>query len=482
MFSDWKVDKLSNIPIYKQIIEHIKDKIILGELSVGTKLPTQRILANMLEVNRSTIVEAMDELRSQGIIETRGKGGTIIINNTWSLIASVPPPNWVEYTTDGIYKPNKSVIQSINRLEFQKDIIRLGTGELSRELYPKKIFNTIMEKSLNRIDSLGYEQPKGASKLRETISKYLERYNIKCSPECVLIVSGSIQALQLISIGLLHPNSTILIEKPSYLKSLYIFESVGMKVKEVEMDSEGIIPKSIIDNRPKNGTTLLYTIPTYHNPTGINMSETRRKEILQVCERYRIPIIEDDAYRELIIDDEFINMPIKSIDNNGSVLYMGTISKSFAAGLRVGWLVGPHAVIKRLGDIKMQLDYGASSLSQYFVAELLSGSFYQEYLYNLRKELMVRRDKMLEVLNKYFYNLAKWNIPRGGFYIWLRLNKSINLDDLFKKAVSKGILINPGNIYDRSNNNCIRISYAFESIDNMETAIKKLSIIIQEYM
>ncbi len=476
---DWKPDNNLPTSLYKQIADYIKKRIAIGEWGIGSKLPTQRELARIFNVNRSTIVEALDELKAEGLIEGKGNGGTVVINNTWSLLASTSPLNWYNYIKSGIYKPNRATIQSINKLEYEKDIIRLGTGELSPELYPKEMMKTVLSNISNRVASLGYEEPKGLLFLRETIAQYLKKFNINVSPAAILIVSGSLQALQLVAMGILQSGSTVLVENPSYLKSLYIFESYGMKLKGISMDDNGIKPDEMVKNSSHNATTLLYTIPTLHNPTGRVMPLVRRKQILEICEKNRLPIIEDDAYRELWLDEE-PPMPLKAIDKQGIVLYMGTISKTLAPGLRIGWIVGPESVIERLGDVKMQTDYGASSLSQWVVAEWISSGLYESYLLKLREDLKVRRKTALDILQNHFLKIAEWHIPTGGFYIWLKLKKQLSLDRLFEISAMERILINPGNIYDFSKNPSIRISYAYASLADLERGLVRLAQLIKE--
>ncbi len=167
----------------------------------------------------------------------------------------------------------------------------------------------------------------------------------------MLIVSGSLQALQLISIGLLQPGSTVYVETPSYLKSLHLFESAGMHLKGIPMDEKGIQLDQLKNSIKKSGTNLLYTIPTYHNPTSTLMPQDRREALMKMIQEYRMPVIEDDAYRELWLDEE-PPMPLKSLDQSGNVLYTGTLSKAFSPGIRIGWLAGSSAVVERLGDIK----------------------------------------------------------------------------------------------------------------------------------
>ncbi|WP_026894678.1 PLP-dependent aminotransferase family protein [Clostridiisalibacter paucivorans] len=475
---NWKPNRDLDIPVYRQIIDYIKDKISDGEWDVGFKLPTQRQLATLFDVNRSTIIEALDELKGEGIIESRGSGGTIIVNNTWSLLTSTPPPNWYEYIEAGIHRPNLPTIQLINKLEYHRDIIRLGTGELSPELFPREMFSEVLMKISKKIYSLGYEEPKGLLYLRKVLSEYLKRYGIYVSPESILIVSGSLQALQLISLGILHPGSRVFIENLSYLKSLHVFQSAGMNLKGISMDNQGAIPNEVV-SRNRNNMALLYTIPTFHNPTGITMTKKRREEILKRCESERVPIIEDDVYRELWLDKEPPNA-IKSMDSKGIVLYMGSISKSLSAGLRIGWLVGPESVIERLGDIKMQTDYGSSSLAQWALAHWIDSGLYDEYLHQVRKELRIRRKVALEALDKYFSDIATWQKPKGGFYIWTKLNKKVSINNLFSEALKENLLINPGKIYGFSNNQYLRISYSYASLSDLDKGLKRLAFLVKK--
>ncbi|MBF8984382.1 PLP-dependent aminotransferase family protein [Lutibacter sp. B2] len=476
---DWKPNKSSSVPLYRQIIEYIKKKIGNGDWTIGSKLPPQRELAEILEVNRSTIIEALDELKAEGLIEGKSGRGTIIVNNTWSLLAAINPPNWQKYIDSGVHRPNLETIQLINKLEFEPDIVRLGTGELSPEFYPHEKMKKVLRNISNKIESLGYLEPKGLLPLRQIISEHLKKYGINVSPSSILIVSGALQALQLISMGILQTGSRIFVEKPSYIKSLHVFQSTGMKLIGLSMDDNGIEPREIIKNKISKNKTLLYTIPTFHNPTGVVMPEDRRNKILELCEKERLPIIEDDVYRELWLDEP-PPMPLKSKDMNGNILYLGSISKTLAPGLRIGWLVGPEPVVERLGDIKMQTDYGSSSLSQWALVEWFSSGLYEEHLSEVREKLRIRRQVALRALEKSFSDIAVWKRPKGGFYIWLRLEKKISMNKIFSMAEKDGILINPGYMYDFSDNQSIRISYSYASCEELEMGLKKLSELIRK--
>lgn len=471
---DWKPDKNSDEPVYRQIVNYISRKISCGDWIIGSKLPSQRILAERFGVNRSTIVRALEELCSYGILEGVTGKGTTVTSNTWSVLMSTAPPDWGNYLQAGTFQENVPTIQAINKLEFKKDIIRLGTGELSPDLFPGEMMREVFQNLPGRIPSLNYLEPLGLPELRRALSERLKAQGIDADPSGILITSGSLQALQLISVCMLKPGSVVYTESPSYLKSLQVFPSAGMKLSGIPMDRDSILYWNISAETNSLEDSLLYTIPTFHNPTGTLMPEARRNELFRFCANNRLPIIEDNAYGELWLE-EAPPKPLKAMDRHGMILYLGTISKTLAPGLRIGWLVGPESVVERLGDVKMQVDYGASSVSQWAVAELFSSGLYDRYLEELRRKLIKRRDHALSLLERYFKELGQWDKPRGGFYIWLRLKGKVPVDQLFQAMLSERILINPGNVYDFGKSQAIRLSYAYAGEEELEVGIKKLA-------
>jgi len=165
---DWKPDKNLNKPLYIQIVEYFKEKINGGEWQVGFMIPTQRELAKIFNVNRSTIVSAIDELKAEGILEGKGKGGTKIVNNVSPLLSNIQP-DWKSYIDEGIHIPNVKTIKKINTLEFREDYIRLSTGEPSSELFPKEDMKIILNEVAKDMDNLGYESPSGTMYLRQQV-------------------------------------------------------------------------------------------------------------------------------------------------------------------------------------------------------------------------------------------------------------------------------------------------------------------------
>ncbi|MFE1561246.1 PLP-dependent aminotransferase family protein [Bacillus velezensis] len=471
--------KMKKLPKYIQIIQFIKEKIGNGEWPIGSKIPSQRTLAKHFEVNRSTVITALEELTADGLIEGRMGKGTVVTNNTWTLLAKNSAPDWDQYVISGIQQPSQKIVQEINKSESNSDLIQLSKGELSHEIFPLAVMKEIMGKVSQNIEAFGYEEPKGYLPLREALSGYLRTIGIQASPSSILIVSGALQALQLISMGLLQRGSTVYLDQPSYLYSLHVFQSAGMKLTGVPMDNDGLLPEHIHMARGERGRAILYTNPCFHNPTGILMSKKRREEILAASENAQLPIIEDDIYRELWID-EIPPDPIKTIDKNGHVLYIGSLSKTLSPGLRIGWIVGPEPVIERLSDIKMQTDYGSSSLSQRVAAEWFTSGEYQQHLEQVRSQLKVRRQLVMSLLETNLKNVAAWNMPKGGFFVWVKILPPLSMKLLYTKALTKGILLNLGSIYAQEKGNYIRLSYAYASLEDLQKGIYELGLMIKE--
>ncbi|MEW8971279.1 MAG: PLP-dependent aminotransferase family protein [Mesobacillus sp.] len=465
-------------PKYKVIINYVKEQITNGIWPVGSRLPSQRDLAKQFGVNRSTVVTALDELAADGLVEGKLGMGTIVINNTWTLMRSAPPVNWNVQVGLGTHQASLSTVQAINLAESDERLIQLSKGELSKDLFPLEDMRAVLAKVGQELVPFGYEDPKGNLRLREAISQHLNQKGIMVDASSILVVSGALQALHLISIGLLKKESTVFLENPSYLQSLSTFQSAGMKLHGISMDDEGIKPEMIKESH-QSKNSVLYCHPNFHNPTGTLMGATRRQELLKLAETAQLPIIEDDVYGDLWLDTPPPS-PIKSHDRHGNVLYLGSLSKSLNPGLRIGWVAGPEAVIDRLADLKMQTDYGSSSLSQLAAAEWLSSGLYEKHLAKIRKQLKERRNAALEALHNSLGIYAEWEKPEGGFFIWVKMNPDISLSDLYRKALSNGVLINPGRIYATQKMQNFRLSFANAPVENLIKGIAILESLVRD--
>lgn len=475
---NWMPDRASGVPLYSQIVSYFSEKISRGEWMSGQNVPSQRRLSELFCVNRSTIVEAMDELAAMGLIEGCFGRGTRIANDSWASLIQVKSPNWKSYITAGGFRSNIPMVQIINRLEFEEGITRMSTGELSPDLVQAELTQKALANLSEHKLFMNYPDPLGMPDLRRAVQAHLSRSGINVPTSCILIVSGALQALQLISSGIVQSRSTVYIEEPSYLRSLNIFQSVGATLTGVPMDKSGILPW-MIHNQPREGTySLLYTIPTYQNPTGIVMPESRRLEVLKYCSEQHMPIIEDDVFCDLWLDAP-PPPPMKALDESGGVVYIGSLSKCFSPGLRLGWLVGPEPVVDRLADIKMQTDYGVSVLTQQVVEELLNSGIYYEGLNSVREQLRRRRDLMLSLLEEFFDDLAEWNRPAGGFFVWVRLKNQVSAERVFNLALKEKLLVPPGSIYDPLYTSHMRLTYGYLSMEEMARSLRRLAEIVR---
>lgn len=331
------------------------------------------------------------------------------------------------------------------------------------------------------ITSLGYVEPLGMPTLRQALADYARKRGLIVAPSSILITSGALQGLQLISAGLLRGGATVYVEDPTYVKSLQVFQSAHLRLCGLPMDDQGLSLEALekhLRQSSDRGNSVLYTIPTNHNPTGRTLSRRRRIQLLELCNRYDLPIIEDGAYEELTFDGT-PPPSLKSLDPGGRVLYLGSVSKSLAPGLRIGWMIAPEPVVQRLGDVKMQIDYGASSLSQQVLARFLTSGRYEQYLDGLRCELQRRCQAACQSLAEVFADMADWQVPQGGFYIWLTFRSRLPMELLFRKAVSAGVLINPGDIYSSRHTQSLRLSYAYTTPEEFRRAVSQLAVVVR---
>jgi GntR family transcriptional regulator, regulator for abcA and norABC len=457
--------------------DYIKTKIKNGEWTAGSKLPSQRDLAALFGVNRSTVVAALDDLKAQGLIEGKMGSATRVVQNAWQTITS-STPHWNEFVEWSLHPPSDPIVKKINEAETDHHFLHLSKGEIGPELHPKKELSQAFKNAGEKISYYGYGDGRGSLSLRKALSKHLSARGVSASPDSILIVSGSLQALQLISLGVLQSGSTVFLEKPSYLYSIHVFRSMGMKLKGIPVDDKGLNMEDLRNEPLHKKKSIVYTNPTFHNPTGIVMPLERRQELLRVCNEFHLPVIEDDIYHDLWFDNE-PPPTIKSLDRQGHVLYMGSFSKTIDPGLRIGWLVGPEEVVRRLADIRMQMDYGTSRVSQEVAEHMLTSGLYDTHMVRTRKTLLEKRNYLLQLLTTHLKEKAYWEVPAGGFFIWVHFKQPINTKLLFAEAYKKKVLINPISIYQDISGESIRLSFAYPSYHQMDKGIEILRDIIE---
>ena len=322
------VQKNGTKPLYQQIIEGIEAAIISGQLSPGERLPSERDLSIWLNVNRSTVIRALDELSDRNIIIRKSGSGTYVNDQKWGLL-TYPSFNW-RNSLVASYQPSPNFKEDASQ-----DYYDLRSGDLPIDLYPSLKLPEIDWQSLILAEQQDNAQL-GMLSLRETVQSYLKaRFNFIVPVEQIMITSGAQQAISLIALGLLKPGDAIGIEQPSYFYALPIFQSVGLRIYGIPVDQQGLSIERLDELVHKHSLKMLFINPNFQNPTGAVMSFKRKKELLDFCQRKNLPIVEDDAYSQLYFYQSVDVNPVKKWDIEGQTIYVGSLSASSHVALPV---------------------------------------------------------------------------------------------------------------------------------------------------
>ncbi|WP_219837320.1 PLP-dependent aminotransferase family protein [Paenibacillus sp. R14(2021)] len=469
-----KTGSAAGLSKYKQIANHIEQRILSGEFPSGSWLPSERNLASELNVNRSTIIAAYDELYAAGIVKRMKGIGTQVNTSIWSEDPYKRLPDWEQYASGGFFKQNNPVNRQIHQfVQSDRQVINFAIGELSPDLLPVSLMQDAHH-TLEIDRYLGYEHFQGNLRLRDTLSDHLKTYRRIASPaSSLLVTSGAQQALHLIIQSLLSPGDNVIIEDPSYAHSLPIFHSSGLRTFPLPVNQDGIDPDEIIAIHKKHRIKMIFVNPNFHNPTGTLMSMEKRLRLLEISTTYGIPIVEDDPYSLTHFEGEHVPT-LKSLDRDGTVIYVSSLSKIIASGLRIGWIAGPHAIIQRMADVKQQIDFGHPSYPQWIAAQLLASDQFESHIRALRRGLKQKRDQIIESLEKYFAGQVTYEVPEGGIHLWCKINHDAAEHQLFKEAVQQGVVFAPGSTLGSS---CahMRLTFSRADDDRIEDGIRLLS-------
>ncbi|MCS7459831.1 PLP-dependent aminotransferase family protein [Paenibacillus doosanensis] len=476
----WKPDRQGKKPLYEQIADHLEQQISYGEFPPGSLLPSERKLAEQLGVNRSTVILAFAELRSMGIVESRTGSGTRVSRTKWEAMPK-HTPNWSRYCEGGSFLPNLPFLRKIREaLAQQPSLIDMASGELSPDLAPTDEIAALM--SEHRYTSyLGYDNPQGYVPLREALVGYLDAYRkIQTTGSSILITSGSQQSLYLITQCLLSPGDAVAIEDPSYCYSLPMFQSAGLRLFRLPVDQDGVRPEDIRILYKKHRIKMVFVNPNFQNPTGTVLSMERRRQLLHIASELGLPIVEDDPF-SLTAYGEEAPVPLKSMDTNGSVLYIGSFSKIAASGLRIGWMVAPHSIVERLADARQQMDFGLSVIPQQVAAQFIQSSYFQPHLERLQLQLQFKRDLAIASLRKELPDSISFTAPQGGLHLWCQLRHDVPDGKLLEEAVRKGVVFVPGSVYG-SDAGFVRFTYARAKAEDIETGISGFAQALRELL
>ena len=331
--------------------------------------------------------------------------------------------------------------------------------------------------------AMQYGSGQGDPVLREQICAVMRLEGIEAHPDDVVVSVGSQQAVDLVTRIFCDPGDVVLCEAPSYVGALGVFRAYQADVVHVAMDEHGLVPQALRDaiaTTRAAGRTIkfLYTIPNYHNPAGVSLAPQRRPEILDICREADLLILEDNPYGLLGFDDE----PYRALraDEAERVVYLGSFSKTFAPGFRVGWALAPHAVREKLVLAQESATLCPPIFSQLAVSSYLRDCDWQGQVKQFREMYRERRDALLDALDDHMPPGATWTRPDGGFYVWLTLPPGLDSKAMLPRAVTERVAYVPGTAFyaDGFGSRCMRLSYCYPPPERIREGVRRLSGVI----
>lgn len=459
-----------------------------GVLKPGDKLPANRELAKTLDVNRNTVTTAYADLEADGLIASHVGRGTFITDI--APPKSVAPPQqerpqpspmmWSTLlgTTQGDRWLNGLLLS-----QQRKDTISFAHGLPSPELFPLEDFRRSVDRVLRRegrtLLHLGLSS--GYGPLQDYIASQMALAGIKTRSEEILITNGCQQSLDLIRRVLVEPGDEVVIENPTYPGAISVFCNSNARYITVPVGDNGMNLDALEDVLSQRRPKLIYTIPTFHNPTGVRMDMASRRRMIEIAAKYRVPIVEDDIYGELHYDVP-VYPSLKALDEPGVVISINSFSKVGFPGLRVGWIAAPRIVTEHLNVVKQNCDLHASLLTQAALYEFSRHGLLARHIKRVKKAYVLRRDAMLEALEKYFPEEATWIKPGGGMAIWVKLPRTLNASEILVHAAERGVIFSPGDHFyaNLPEKNLMRLCFTIASPSTIEEGIKRLGAVIKE--
>jgi DNA-binding transcriptional MocR family regulator len=334
--------------------------------------------------------------------------------------------------------------------------------------------------------ALQYGSGQGDEGLRAHITEVMALEGINAHPDDVVVTTGSQQALDLVTTIFIDPGDVVVAEAPSYVGALGVFRAHEADVVHVPMDADGLIPElleSTLTSLATEGRKVkfLYTVPHFHNPGGVTLSRERRPQILEICQRHGVLVLEDNPYGLLGFDTEPLPA-MRSMSEDG-VIYLGSFSKTFAPGYRVGWAVAPHAVREKLVLASEAAILCPSNASQLAISTYLEHADWQGQIKKFREQYRDRRDAIIEALEEHIPQ-AQWNVPQGGFYVWVKLPEGIDSKSMLPRAVTARVAYVPGTAFyfDGQGSDHLRLSYCYPTPEKITEGVRRLATVVDAEM
>jgi GntR family transcriptional regulator of abcA and norABC len=437
-------------PAYKQMMEQVIQQIEKGFLEPGQKLPPERKFAEVFNVNRSTAVRTFEELKARGIVESRQGSGWYVNPRLWENTA-VSRVDWRQLFSQKYEQKQDRYSQTISEAKkTASDFIDLYTGEMSPEILPKFRFPQLSWEGIFEeeaaISTLGYLP------LRERIRSYLSKEQ-DFSIDELLITAGGQQAIFLILQTMLSAGDAIAVESPSFFHQNPLFKAAGIRLFGIPMDQEGMRLDSLEEAIRKHKIKMVMVNPNFQNPTAIVMSNQRRKALIDLCRKYRLPIVEDDVFSELNLTNEPI-LPLRVLDPE-NVLYIGSLSRVLGKTTKIGWIVAPKSLVSKIASAQEMMEISMGILPQLAAASLFEEDFAQKVT-EIRKALMDKKKQLLQwEKTQHFFQVQPIS---GGYYAWLTWDGK-NMDrEIAEQAVTNGLGVAPGYLFGQAEG--LRINFS----------------------
>lgn len=391
---------------------------------------------------------------------------------------------WFDSYAERAHGMRASEIRALFAVASRPEVVSLAGGMPYITGLPMATIAESTERLLRErgAQALQYGSGQGEPELREPIVDVMALEGIQAHPDDVVITTGSQQALDIVTRIFVDPGDVVVAEAPSYVGALGVFRSYQADVVHVPMDSEGLVPEALehtlrdlrAAGRP---IKFIYTVPNFHNPAGVSLAPARRAAVVEIAARYGVLILEDNPYGLLGFDGQ--TLPSLHAMNPDGVVYLGSFSKTFAPGYRVGWALAPHAVRERLVLASESAILCPSMMSQLSIATYLRTCDWQGQIKLYREMYRDRRDAMVEALGEFLHD-ATWTVPEGGFYTWVRLPDGLDAKAMLPRAVTAKVAYVPGTAFfaDGAGADHMRLSYCYPTPERIREGVRRLSGVV----
>ena len=330
--------------------------------------------------------------------------------------------------------------------------------------------------------ALQYGSSEGREQIRTIIAELMAEIGVRLSPGEVVVTAGAQQALDLIAKAFIDPGDVIITEGPTYVGALQAFSAYQPDIRCIPMDDDGMRTDLLEEELKRlgpRGAKFIYTIPNFQNPAGVTMSPERRRRLLELAREYDIPVVEDDPYGRLRFEGGHMK-PLRSLDDE--VIYLGTFSKIFAPGLRLGWVTAPRPILAKILLVKQGADLCGSNFAQVTAERYFLGTRWRRVLQGLTATYSERRDAMLAALDEHFPPEARWTRPDGGFFVWVEMPPYVDCASMLAEAVEHGVTFVPGDGFypDGRGRNCMRLAFCYAEPEKIAEGIRRLAEVLED--